>query len=281
MTLYIVPTPIGNLEDITLRALRILKQVDLIVCEDTRVSSRLLKNYGVSTPLKSYHKFNEKSLQEPLIEKLRNGLSIGLISSAGTPVICDPGQRLVQAAIDAKFSICPLPGPSATITALVATGFPIEPFQFWGFLERRGKRQFLEILNYNGTSVCYESPKRILKSLLAFGDLEKKATLPVRSMALVKELTKIHERVFRGTALELFEQMNTSQHLLKGEWVIVIAPPNRVDKNQSVELDPLEIQKLWNSRRPKNQSRKDFVDQLATKLKTKKQTVIRALLLAD
>lgn len=219
-TLYIVATPIGNLEDITLRALRVLKEVDLIACEDTRHTRRLLSHFQIETPTTSYFEHNKLTKGEFLICELLAGKSIALVSDAGTPGISDPGFNIVRSAIEKDIPVIPIPGPSAAVSALCVSGLPTDQFHFVGFLPQKEgkKRRLLESLrNDPGTLVFYESPFRVKKTLLmiqeVFGDC---------SGAAAHELTKIHEGLFRGTISHLLDQIRDVPE--KGEWVLLIAP---------------------------------------------------------
>ena len=224
MPLTIVPTPIGNLADVTLRALEVLKTADQILCEDTRVSRALLNHHTIRAQLTSYHAFNERARLKILLEKLQAGEHLALISSAGTPGVCDPGQRLIAASLQASIEVRVLPGPCALITALVTSGFDAVPFQFVGFLERSPKRQCEAILAYPSVSICYESPKRVVKSLSILQNCEQAARMVPRPVAVIKELTKKFERHFRGTAKEILAQLQEDSTSLRGEWVLVIGP---------------------------------------------------------
>ncbi len=277
MTLFIVPTPIGNLEDITLRALRTLKEVDKILCEDTRISSKLLRAHGIATPTTSYHKFNERAQQDKLIEQMHQGHQLALISSAGTPGISDPGGRLINAAIDQKIRVSALPGPCALITALIASGFSTEPFQFWGFLDRRGQRQIAQILDYRGTSLCFESARRLEKTLRSIKSAEEKLKLFPRNLALVKELSKVFESVFWGTATALLHQLASSPQQVKGEWIIAIAPPSEALVATGQVLDVKSLKELYEKRSFLGQTQADFAKELAFQLNVKRQTIYRAL----
>ncbi|MBI2083225.1 MAG: 16S rRNA (cytidine(1402)-2'-O)-methyltransferase [Deltaproteobacteria bacterium] len=217
-TLFIVATPIGNLEDITLRAIRTLKEVDLIACEDTRHSQKLLNHYGISKPLTSYFEHNKLVKGEMLIHQLLDGKNIALISDAGTPGISDPGYNLVVAAIEKGISVVPIPGSSAVMTALSVAGLPTDQFHFVGFLPQKEgkKKKLLESLREeSATVVFYESPFRITKTVRLlyqiFGD---------RFAVLVHELTKIHEKVFRGGLSSLEDQIKLIP--AKGEWVVLL-----------------------------------------------------------
>ncbi len=216
--LYIIATPIGNLEDITLRAVRILKEVDLIACEDTRHTRKLLNHFQISTPLTSYFEYNKLQKGKSLILEILSGKNVALVSDAGTPGISDPGYNLVVAAIEKGISVIPIPGPSAAITALSASGLPTDQFHFVGFLPQKEgkKRRLLESLKEeSATLVIYESPFRIKKtlqlSLEVFGD---------RPAVVVHELTKIHEGFFRGLTSEVQKKIESVPE--KGEWVLLI-----------------------------------------------------------
>jgi 16S rRNA (cytidine1402-2'-O)-methyltransferase len=217
-TLYLVATPIGNLEDITLRALRTLRECDLVAAEDTRRSGQLLKHYGISKPLLSYFKFNEARRQEEILERLGRGEKIALITDAGSPGISDPGERVVKAAIATGFRVESVPGPSALIAALTASGLGTEEFYFAGFLphksgQRRAKLEHL--VKIPGTLVFYESPFRVEKLLIELG-----ALMPSSKVVLARELTKKFEEFLRGTPGELQEIMKTRS--LKGEFVVLV-----------------------------------------------------------
>src|SRR6478672_5756579 len=193
--LYIVATPIGNLEDITFRAIRILKEVDLIACEDTRHTRKLLSHYGIATQAISYHDHNEMARTEDLLARLRQGHSIAMVSDAGTPLISDPGYRVVSAAAAEGIQVIPIPGPSAAITALSASGLPTEAFRFCGFLPAKSgqRRSALEaLIRETSTLIFYEAPHRILETL---GDL--RSILGNRQAVVARELTKLHEEFLR------------------------------------------------------------------------------------
>ncbi|NJN41278.1 MAG: 16S rRNA (cytidine(1402)-2'-O)-methyltransferase [Flammeovirgaceae bacterium] len=218
VSLYIVPTPIGNLSDITLRAIEILNSVDSILCEDTRTSSVLLKKYDISKPLKSFHQNNEHKVYNGIIRKLKEGERMALISDAGTPGISDPGFLLVRACIEAGISIQTLPGPTAFIPALINSGFPTDQFIFLGFLpHKKGRQKALkQLANEQRTVVFYESPHRLIKLL---GQI-KEYVGAERKVSVSRELTKIHEETYTGTTDEVFEYFNKKE--VKGEFVVVI-----------------------------------------------------------
>src|SRR2546422_2296357 len=212
-TLYLVATPIGNLEDITLRALRTLKECDVIAAEDTRRTGQLLRHFAISKPLLSYFQFNEAKRSEEIIERLRRGEKVALVTDAGSPGISDPGERVVKAAIAAGFRVESVPGACALVAALTASGLPTDEFHFIGFLPHKSgqRRNKLESLKaFEGTLVLYESPYRIEK-LLA----ELKEVFPDRQVVLARELTKKFEEFLRGRPAELLEVLKTRR--LKGE----------------------------------------------------------------
>ncbi len=217
-TLYIIATPIGNLEDITLRAIRILKEVDLIACEDTRHTGKLLAHYQIKKPLVSFFEHNERIRTDLILQEIQGGKNVALVSDAGTPAISDPGYPLVAAAVEKGIPVVPIPGPSAVIAALSAAGLPTDQFHFVGFLpvKEGKKRRFLESLQKDpGTLVIYESPFRILKTLRLLSEV-----LGHRPAVAVHELTKIHERFFRGTLASLPDLLEKVP--AKGEWVLLI-----------------------------------------------------------
>jgi 16S rRNA (cytidine1402-2'-O)-methyltransferase len=218
MPLYLVATPIGNLEDITLRALRVLKEVDLIACEDTRHTRRLLDHFGINKPTVSYHEHNEQARAPELIARLLGGASIAMVTDAGTPGISDPAYRIVTAAIENGVTIVPVPGATALITALIASGLPTDAFFFVGFLppKKQARRARLEELRMiEATLIFYEAPHRIRETLI---DAEE--VLGNRQAALARELTKLHEQFLRGTIEEL--RAHFAQHEPRGEMVLVI-----------------------------------------------------------
>ena len=216
--LYIVSTPIGNLEDITLRALRVLKEVDLIAAEDTRHARRLLAHYEINTPTTSYFEGNQIQKGERLVARLKAGESIALVSDAGTPTISDPGYRLLIQCIEADIPIIPIPGPSACIAAASVAGLPLHNFTFEGFLSPksgRRKRQLMDLCEEKRTLIFYESPHRLIvflqDALAVFGD---------RRISVARELTKKFEEVFRGTVTEAIEKFQETSP--RGEFTIVI-----------------------------------------------------------
>ena len=216
--LYIVPTPIGNLEDITLRALRVLKEVELIAAEDTRHTQHLLAHFGIKTALTSYHDHNERGKARTLVERLKSGASIALVSDAGTPAISDPGYRIIVDAIEAGIQVVPLPGASALTTALCASGLPTDRFFFEGFLPAKAQARKAKLQSLRGeaaTLIFYEAPHRLLDSLAEileiFGD---------REISVARELTKVHEEFRRGKLSEVVRAL--ADRDIKGEIVIMV-----------------------------------------------------------
>jgi 16S rRNA (cytidine1402-2'-O)-methyltransferase len=216
--IYIVPTPIGNLDDITLRAINVLKDVDLILCEDTRRSKKLLVHYEIETPLRSHHKFNEHQEVDIIIEKIKSGTKVALISDAGTPGISDPGYLIVRTCIQNNIEIDCLPGPTAFVPALINSGIPSDKFIFEGFLPvKKGRKTRLETLSKEErTMVFYESPHKILKTLndflIHFGSNRK--------VSISRELTKIYEETIRGTVQSVLESLTKKS--IKGEIVVIV-----------------------------------------------------------
>jgi 16S rRNA (cytidine1402-2'-O)-methyltransferase len=220
--LYLVATPIGNLEDITFRAVRILREeVDLIACEDTRQTQKLLQHYEIRKPLVSYHEHNEAARSEEILDALRSNQSVALVSDAGMPLISDPGYRVVTAAIAEGFRVAPIPGPSAVLAAAAASGLPIDEFRFIGFVPQKGaarRKALEEIANESSTVVAYESPHRILDALADMAEI-----LGDRKVVLARELTKIHEEFLRGTAQTIRQELEKRGGGVKGEITLVIA----------------------------------------------------------
>lgn len=220
--LYIVPTPIGNLEDMTIRAIRILKEVSLILAEDTRTSAKLMQHFDIKTRMHSHHKFNEHKTVENIAERILAGENIALISDAGTPAISDPGFLLVRTCIEKELEVECLPGATALIPALVNSGFPTDKFIFEGFLPQKKGRQkrITELAEETRTLVFYESPYRLVKCLQQFAEFWG----PDRNASVSRELSKLHEENKRGTLAELIEYFSEKQ--VKGEIVIVVEGKN-------------------------------------------------------
>jgi 16S rRNA (cytidine1402-2'-O)-methyltransferase len=218
-TLYLVATPIGNLADITHRALQVLRDVDLIACEDTRHTRKLLQHYGIDTRTISYHEHNEQQRAAELIDLLKQGSDVAIVSDAGTPSISDPGFRLVRVAVENEITIVPLPGPSALISALIAAGLPTDQFFFGGFLPARSgarRARFDELRSVPGTLIFYEAPHRLTASLRDAHEI-----LGEREAVVARELTKLHEEIRRGRLSELAEHYSTVEQP-RGEIVLLI-----------------------------------------------------------
>ena len=230
--LFIVPTPIGNLKDITFRAVDVLKEVDFIACEDTRHSLILFKHYGITTPRRSLHEHNERDRTPTIIKELQSGKNVALISDAGTPLISDPGFILVHCVLEAGLEVESLPGPCAIISALSLSGLATSKFYFLGFLPPRKAariKQFTELSSFPFTMVFYESTHRIKKFLMdafeIFGD---------RQVTLAREMTKKFEEVFRGTLSELMEE--GAMRSWKGEFVLILAGAPKAEKSRARNL---------------------------------------------
>ena len=217
-TLYLVATPIGNLEDITLRALRTLKECDVVAAEDTRRTGQLLNYFGISKPMLSYFQFNEARRSEEIIERLKRGERVALVTDAGSPGVSDPGERVVKAALAAGFRVESVPGPSALLAALTASGLSTEEFHFIGFLAHKSgqrRRKLEELKGFAGTLVLYESPYRLEKLLV-----ELSQVFPERTVVLARELTKKFEEYMRGTPGELLAAVRERPR--KGEFVVMV-----------------------------------------------------------
>lgn len=255
--LYIVSTPIGNLEDITLRALDVLKEVDLIACEDTRTTKKLLSRYRIAKPLTSYHEHNEAEKAKELLSLLEEGKSIALVSDAGTPGVSDPGYRLVKLASEHNIEILSVPGPSAAVAALSVSGLPTSGFAFFGFPPRSKKRliDYLERLkSYPETLVFYESPRRVMKTLGVMSEV-----LGDRDISVSREITKLYEETLRGKISGIIETLEKRGEI-KGELTLVI-------EGSSGEAEEIDIESIDNSL--KSHKKKGFSLKDAVKLVSK------------
>lgn len=266
--LYLVATPIGNLEDITLRAIRTLKEVDLIAAEDTRHTLKLLNHLEISKPLISYHRHNETIKTEELLNQLKSGKNIALVSDAGTPVISDPGGEIVKQALQNKIKVTPIPGPCAFITALIASGLDATQFSFIGFLplNKKNRTQKLEeIQQEHKTILLYEAPHKLKNTLK---DLEK--YIQKRKIVLAKELTKIHENYQKGTVEELLETIKEP----KGEYVVIIEGASQTKKEQAQEeLNQLSLQQHYVYYEKQGLEQKEIIKQIAKDRKVKKNEI--------
>ena len=263
-----IATPIGNLGDITLRALETLKLVDVIACEDTRVTRRLLDRYAITTSTLAYHEHNAERVRPKLVGRMKNGDSVGLVTDAGTPLISDPGYKLVRAAIDADVPVTALPGPTAMIMALTVSGLPTDRFMFAGFLPNRHtarRRTLEELCALDATLVFYESPRRLAATLADMTDL-----LGSRNAAVGRELTKRYEEVIRGPIDELARRY-ADVPAPRGEIVIVVGPPQNEPFDEA-SLDDMLAQIL------PHHSLRDAVDQVTADTGLPRRTVYRRAL---
>lgn len=238
-TLYVVATPIGNLEDMTFRALRILKNVDLIAAEDTRHSRKLCSYYAVNTPMTSYFAHNEETKGEQIVSKLQQGATVALITDAGTPAISDPGYLLVKRCREEDIRVECVPGPSALVGALSISGLPSDQFFFTGFLPAKPaarRKKIREYLNEVQTVVCYESPRRLLKTL----EIMQEELGGDRGVAVVRELTKMHEELIAGTLVEVSRTLREKG--VRGEIVLLLAPAAQKVQNESVREALMRVQ---------------------------------------
>ena len=254
--LYLVATPIGNLEDITLRAINVLKNVDLIAAEDTRHTLKLLNHLEISKPMISCHRHNENEKLNKIIEKLKEGKNIAIVSDAGTPGISDPGEEVVKEAIKENIQIIPIPGACAAINALIVSGIDTKEFYFLGFLplnKKLRKEKLNEIKNINKTIILYEAPHKILNTI---NDLEN--ILENRQVVFAREITKIHEEFIRGTIREIKEKIENP----KGEFVIIIEGNKNVENIEN-KLNLLTINEHYNYYESKGYSKKEIIKLIA------------------
>jgi 16S rRNA (cytidine1402-2'-O)-methyltransferase len=247
-TLFVVATPIGNLEDITLRALRVLREADVIAAEDTRRTARLLARHAISTPTVSFHEHNQRRAVPQLVSRLEKGSSVALVTDAGTPGISDPGVELVRAAVDAGIPIQPIPGVSAALAAAVVSGFPLIPLTIWGFPPYRSKDKkdwFKARSQAESTMTFFEAPHRLIETLRVAADY-----LGNRPIMLGRELTKVHQQFLYGTASELSERLGDG---VKGEITVVIGPltylPRREPEPSDLDI-AAEFGRITNSGQP-------------------------------
>jgi 16S rRNA (cytidine1402-2'-O)-methyltransferase len=222
--LHIVSTPIGNLEDMTFRAVRILKEVDFICAEDTRTSGKLLKHYEIKTPMTSFHAHSSEGKREAIVRRLQEGENAALISDAGTPGISDPGWALIRDCLDQDIQVSPVPGASAVLSALVGSGLPMDKFVYLGFLPLKKGRHtlFTQLIEEKRSIVFYESPKRIIRTLEKLSEYLNKET----EVVIARELTKIYEEFVRGSLTTVLEELK-SRSSIKGEMVVILKSPGR------------------------------------------------------
>lgn len=261
--LYLVPTPIGNLEDITIRAKKVLTDADYIAAEDTRTSGILLEKIGVHNKMLSFHKYNSKERAPELVKLMQEGAVIAEISDAGMPVISDPGYILVKECIKADIPVVPLPGPSAFATALIASGFDAQPFTYYGFLPRKSSEQkpfFEQMAKSHATSIFYEAPHRLGKTLKTMSSIFKAD----RQIVAARELTKIHEEFVRGSIEEVTNYFN--ENAPRGEFVILVSP--NMEKEETLSWN--ELIKLVDKLVAEGTSKKDAIKQVAKENKVSK-----------
>lgn len=271
--LYLIPTPIGNLEDMSFRAIRLLKEADLIAAEDTRNTKKLCNHFEIATPVVSYHEHNKETSGEKLIEKLKDGAKIALVSDAGMPTISDPGYELVVAATNENLTVVPLPGANAALTALIASGLSTQPFYFYGFLPRQKKdkkRELEELSKLMSTVIFYESPHRLKETLQlmldVFGD---------RKVALCRELTKRYEEFIRGTMSEVVEWSQTDE--VRGEFCIIVEGSQERAEEANVWWESLSlVEHIEHYISVKNYSSKDAIKQTAKDRNLNKREVYQA-----
>ena len=255
--LYLVATPIGNLDDITLRAINILKEVDFIAAEDTRHSLKLLNHLDISKPLISYHRHNEDIKSELLLEKLKNDNNIALITDAGTPGISDPGEEIVKQCLENNIKIVPIPGACAFVNALICSGLDTTEFTFLGFLplnKKNRKEQLEKVKNCRTTSILYEAPHKLISTLKDLDEI-----LENRKIVLAKEITKIHEDFIFGTASELLERLDNP----KGEFVILIEKSNMLETSSLDFLSNLSLQEHYNFYLNQGLSKNEIIKKIA------------------
>ncbi len=253
--IYLVATPIGNLEDITLRALRILKEVDLIAAEDTRNTLKLLNHFEISKPLISYHRHNEEFKVEGLIEKVKNGENIAIVSDAGTPGISDPGEVIVKKAIENNINVIPIPGACAAINAIIASGLDTKEFTFIGFLplnKKTRKEKLQEIKKESKTIILYEAPHKLKNTLQ-----DLKEIVENRKIVLAREITKIHEEFMRGNIEEIIQKSEN----LKGEMIILIEGAE--NKEQEIELNNLSLEEHYKYYEAQGFDKKEIIKKIS------------------
>lgn len=274
--LYLCATPIGNLEDITLRVLRVLKEADLIAAEDTRNSIKLLNHFDIKTPMTSYHEYNKIEKAYTLIEKMREGMNIALITDAGTPGISDPGEELARMCMDAGIEVTSLPGPAACITALTLSGLPTRRFAFEAFLpmEKKERKEVLqELVDETRTIIIYEAPHKLVKTLK-----DLRGTLGNRRITLCRELTKKHETAFRTTIEELLSYYENEKPL--GECVLVIEGKSRKElkEAEAASWETVPVEEHMKIYENQGMSRKDAMKQVAKDRGVSKREIYQMLL---
>ena len=269
--LFVVSTPIGNLEDITLRAVTVLKDCDVIACEDTRNTKKLLTRYGIETPLTSYHEHNEVEKSPKLLERLKDGKDVALVSDAGTPSVSDPGWRLVNLSIENNIEVVPIPGPSAVLSALVVSGLPTDSFLFLGFFPKTiGKKKELlkEVKSYPYTMVFYESARRLSRTLSLILEI-----LGDRNICIAREMTKLYEEVIRGSVSEVISTLSKKESI-KGEVTIVLGGSGKGRGEISTE----EVQRTLRAMKENGTALSDAVRTICESSGTSRNSVYRIAL---
>lgn len=264
--IYLVATPIGNLEDITLRALRILKEVDLIAAEDTRHTLKLLNHFNIKKSLISYHRHNEETKTDEIIKQVKQGKTIAIVTDAGTPGISDPGEEIVKEAIKENIEIIPVPGACALINALIISGLSTKEFAFFGFLsihQKIKKEQLERIKKETKTVILYEAPHKLLKTLKDLLEV-----IGNREIVIVKELTKIHEKVYRGKISEVLEELGEN---VKGEFVVLI--PREQKENEEKNWQELTLEEHYSYYEKQGLQKKEIIKQIAKDRKLNRNEV--------
>lgn len=264
--IYLVATPIGNLEDITLRAIRILQEVDLIAAEDTRHTLKLLNHLGIKKPMISYHRHNEETKAEEILQQAEEGKNIAIVTDAGTPGISDPGEEIVKEAIQQDIEIIPIPGACALINALIISGLDTKEFSFFGFLSIHPKikqKQIERIQKENKTVILYEAPHKLRKTLKNLQEI-----LGDVSIVLVKELTKIHEKIYRGKITQILETLEEEP---KGEFVMLIEKQEKQEDSQ--DWNAMTLEEHYTYYEEKGMEKKEIIKQIAKDRKQSKNEV--------
>jgi len=267
--LYLVATPIGNLEDMTLRAIRILKEVDLIAAEDTRQTIKLLNHLEISKPMISYHRHNEEIKTDRIIEELKEGKNIALVSDAGTPVISDPGEIIVRQAVEEGIEIIPIPGACALINGLIVSGLETKEFNFMGFLstnKKIRKEKLEEIKNKKDTTILYEAPHKLKNTLK---DLEE--ILEDRQVVIAREITKIHEEYIRGTISEILEKYTEP----RGEHIIIIEGNKNIEENKENIFEYMTIEEHYKYYEEQGFSKNDIIKKIAKDRQVSKNEIYK------
>lgn len=264
--IYLVATPIGNLKDITYRAIEVLKSVDVIAAEDTRQTLKLLNHYGISKPLISYHRHNEDVKKEIIIDKANNGQDIAIVTDAGTPGISDPGEEVVYEAIKNNIEVIPIPGACALINAIISSGLPTKEFSFYAFLplnKKLRKEKFEEIKEDKKTIIIYEAPHRIIDTLK-----EIEEVLGNRKIVVAKEITKIHESFYRGNVEDVIEKIG----IPKGEYIIIIEGNKEKKEN---ELNELSLEEHYEFYKNQGLDKKEIIKKIAKDRQVNKNEIYK------